>query len=176
MGARAEISSIFLASHRVVTRRGIPTLAAAAGDLGVAGPTNVPLFNIAGGDIMVVALYGKVVPTALPATGIGAIGATTINLFLIEAVGGGVIPMCTVSAAINGQAINTIYSITGAPGVQMVTQTGAALGVGALMATNKQALVSGVIILQVAASWNTGTIDWTVVYQVLSPTSRIVAA
>lgn len=147
---------------------GHQTVRLGAGDL--AAVDEVELFTVIGGDILLTALYGLVT------TPIGAVGATTIQLWHTPTLGAGQVDLCAVSASISGDIAGTFYTITGAHGDGVVIGTGTE-GVGvASFATNMVILVPGVISLDVAVSENTGTIQWVIHWIPLDEQSDLVLA
>lgn len=126
---------------------------------------NVNLFQITGGDILVVQLYGKVT------TVIGA--ANTTLRIQATPTGGAITPMSAASAAINADAVDTIYSITGAIAAAVAISAGLGVGVGQL--TNFLIVVPGVIQLTVGAFVTTGVIDWTLSYIPLDEACQVAA-
>lgn len=144
---------------RRVYRRGVAT------DLGafdVDTPT-VNLFQIWGGNVLLTHIYGIVLGAAIGA------GATEIELWYTPTRGAGAgtpVGLCTDSAAINGAAINTIFTIDGTGG-GMVTCAHIGVAVSSFC-TNKFFLMPGIIALGVEVAVNTGRIDWILHYVPLS--------
>lgn len=162
MGLAAQIKGLAGGSlpaalgHRV-RRPGVAT------DLAAVATVNI--FTVSGGDILLTHIYGIVT--------VGPIGAGLTTLDLQHTPTGGVATaMCAASAAINTDAVNTIYTITGAVAGAMVASAGLGVGV-ASMVTNMQVLVPGIILLNVAVAVNTGTIDWILHYVPLDTDSRV---
>jgi len=131
------------------------------------------LFTVVGGDIELLAIYGKV---------IAAKAATGQFLQLQHTpTGGALAALCGVSPTTTGDVIDSIYTITGVPGdLMIVAQVGPALGIGQLQINllgtirSTLVLVPGIIGLDVTVANDiTGLINWTVLYRPLSINSAV---
>ena len=149
------VESLYTTNRRPIRRDGL------AADLTAVATVNI--FQVAGGDIVLNGIHGKVT------TVIGAAVGTTIQLNHTPTAGAAQV-LCLASAAITNGAVNTIYTITGAVGVAM---TVGLIGVGVYELTNRLVLVPGIIGLVVAVLANTGVIDWTLDYTPLTPAATI---
>ena len=133
----------------MVKRRGTTDLAAVA---------EVDLFTIAGGDILLTALVGRVT-TALSADN------TLIQLHHTPTISGVQEDLCAeIGAHIASDPVGSMYTITGAHNVAMTANVGVEGQAVASFATNLDILVAGVISLDVTAFANTGVIEWTIHY------------
>ncbi len=166
MGLTQQVQAQYQSMPKSVTRTGV------AADL--ATQHTVDLFTIAGGDILLVGILGRVVGHAKANT------AQTLRLGLMPAGSITEAFLCGVSGVTNLDAIDTVYTITGvianamivaptALGVSLLQAAATGMGVGA-----PQILVAGVIRLTTAdADDNAGFIDWTVIYQPLTDASVV---
>ena len=134
--------------------------------------TGADLFTIAGGPVQLIALFGHVT------TVIGA-GLAVPDLSFTPTGGGALTALCAAAAAINLDAVNTLYTWTGllagllTPGV----------GIGHLDLTGAEAgfnspitLTAGVISLVNGVTAVSGVIDWYVAYLPLLDASVITPA
>ncbi len=133
-----------------------------------------PIFRIAGGDIALLGIYGKVTV---------AKDAGVQTLQLTHTVGG---PLCIASAATNGLVAHAILCITGVVGAAMIETPLAGAGtlaIGQWMAGLTGSGIGNLLVLTVgdinlvtgAAADATGFIDWTILYRPLSPVSVVTA-
>jgi hypothetical protein len=152
---------------------GVPAYKTAA--LAALTATLTPLFNVAGGRVRLVSLYGQVVQ--VPAA---AAGTILLRLRLTPTIVGAVTDMCADSADVVALAQYSLLTITGAVAVAMGITAGAT-GVQVLhsFATNQQSLEPGVIgLLQTNAGGNVtaGILKWTIHYLPLDPGAVLVPA
>ncbi len=165
MGLVQLVQSQYQAAPKYVTRTGVAT--------DCATQHTVNLFTVAGGNVLLIAVYGKVMADK-------AIAAQTLRLGLVPTIGGVEAFLCAASATTSGDLIDSIYTITGVIADLMIvapTALGVALpqaaatgqGVGALLV-----LVPGIIRLTTgAADDGTGLINWTVLYRPLTADSVV---
>ena len=133
----------------MLKRRGTTDLAAVA---------EVDLFTIAGGDILLTALVGRVTVVMDAAN-------TLIQLHHTPTVGGVQEDLCAeIAGHIGADIVGTMYTITGDHTAAMTSNTTVEGQAVASMATNLDILVPGVISLDVTAFANTGVIEWTLHY------------
>ncbi|GAJ17375.1 unnamed protein product [marine sediment metagenome] len=133
------------------------------------GAAAVNLFRVWGGEVMVTGMYGIVTET---------IGVALCQMGPVHTpTGGAVVDMCTVSASIADDPVNTIYCWDGTVAGAAIGPAGAgAVGVGigiASFGANFQILVEGIIGLQVEVVADEGAIDWILHYIPLDPNAVV---
>lgn len=165
MSIKTLVGQLYQTQIRVVRRVGLATDVATQ-------PTTTNLFTVSGGDVLVLAMYGKVMATK-------QVAAQTIAVQHTPTAGVAA-AIAAASATTSGDAINSIYSITGVPGdALIVAQVATALGVGqngnALGTIRSDlVLVAGIIsMLTGGATDNSGLVDWVISYVPLAPASLI---
>jgi len=134
-----------------------------AADLGTA-PSDVNLFRITGGPILLTSVYGKVT-TVINGAGV-LIQLQHTPTGLAQEV------LCAISLTIHPDAVDTIYTITGAVAVALAPSD--QVGVSdASMATNFLMLLPGIMNMEVTVATATGVIDWTIHWVPLDFDSRV---
>ncbi len=165
MGLKTIADTLYLATPKYVTRIG------ANADLRTQPHTH-PILRIAGGDIALLGIFGKV-------TVLKDGGAQILQL--THTIGG---PLCAVSLTTANLAIGAILVVTGVAGAAMVeVAIGGQLGIGQFASGltgsgigNPLVLTVGDINLVVTVVVDTtGFIDWTILYRPLSPVSVVTA-
>ncbi len=166
MGMKGILDALYLSSVKYVTRTGVAADCAAQ--------HTVNIFTIAGGDIVLLGIYGKVRAQKQA-------NAQTLQL-QITPTGGAAAALCAASATTSGDAVDSIYTITGvSTDAMIVAQIGTALGIGQLQASalgigtgNPLVLVPGILsLITAAANDNSGLVDWTVIYRPVTNVSIV---
>ena len=163
MSMKSDINTLLTGTRRIARRDGV------VGDLVLFAPTTVPIFTVVGGDILVHALYAKVITVA----GLD-VAATTITLSLTTAIGGTVVPIAGAGVNVSAATVEALITITGAVAVAPTLFDAAARGVGIPNITNIQIYVPGSIGMIVGGATNAGLLDWTIIYTPLHATSLVV--
>jgi hypothetical protein len=163
MSLSQAIKSTTSSQMKAVHRAGI------AGELVLAAAVNI--FQVIGGDVSVLACYGKVT-TVMAATN------TTVQL-RITPTGGAAQVISAASANLNGVLANATIMPTGAIGVAPVTEVtyGVSISNVALaMPTNTWVLLPGVVDILIGGATNaTGVIDWFMLYVPNQMGAKVVA-
>ena len=163
MGMKSDLNALLAGTRRIARRDGV------VGDLVLFAPTTVPIFTVVGGDILVHALYAKVITVA----GLD-VAATTITLSLTTAIGGIVVPIAGAGVNVSGATVEALISITGAVAVAPTLFDAAVRGVGIPNLTNDQIHVPGSIGMIVGGATNAGLLDWTIIYTPLNASSLVI--
>ena len=165
MGLKSVMDAIYLAMPKYVTRVGV------AADCATQHTVN--MFTVAGGDVLLMGIYGKII-FAKDA------GAQLLRLGHVPTIGGGEYFLCAASLTTASDVADTIYTISGIPADAMIVLN-AQLGGGALMSSatgigtgTPHVLAPGILRLTTSiANDITGLINWTVLYRPLTDVSRV---
>lgn len=139
-----------------VGQRVVKSITAANGEVTIA--------NVAGGEVLVRAIYGKVTTV---------IGSTVSSLKLVAnpTATGSTLDLCA-AVAVTSDPVGTLYSITGTVGDNLDVDK-----VGAVATLAKPFVVAtGAIAANFSADPVGGVIEWTIIYEPLTPGATVVAA
>ncbi len=126
------------------------------------GVETVDLFRVSGGEVMITNMYGIVTTLIAALCTMGPVHTPTV--------GGVETDMAAISASIDTDVVNSVYTWDGTITGQ-IAPTG--IGIGTPFDTNYQILVDGVIGLQVGVVATAGAIDWILNYIPLDPNAFV---